>query len=129
MSEPIVHQLSFDAEPERIFRALMTSEQHAAFTGGPAEISDQVGGSFWCHGGSILGRNLDLVDNQRIVQAWRVAAWPEGTYSIVRFDLSPEGKGTRLTLTHSGVPVAAREQISKGWEMRYWEPLKGWLQR
>jgi hypothetical protein len=37
-------------------------------------------------GGDISGRNVELVPGRRAVQAWRSNAWPEGVYSIVRFE-------------------------------------------
>jgi activator of HSP90 ATPase len=70
-----------------------------------------------------VGRNIELVPGSRIVQAWRVAAWEPGLFSVVRFELRPEGKGTRVIMDHSGVPPEFREHIAGGWQARYWGPL------
>ncbi len=105
----------------------MNQDEHGAFTGGPAEISREVGGAFSCHGGQVVGRNIELDPNKRIVQAWRIAAWPEGTYSIVKFELQADGDNTRLTLDQTGVPSEARDAVDAGWNMRYWEPLTNYL--
>ena len=79
MSDAIVQEVTFDAPPARIYEAMMDSKQHAEFTaGGDTDISSEVGGSFTAHGGKIAGRNIELVPDQRIVQAWRPANWPEG---------------------------------------------------
>lgn len=60
----------------------------SGFSGGlPAEIEPQAGGAFKCFGGQITGRIIELVPNRRIVQAWHVATWPEGVYSVVKFEL------------------------------------------
>ncbi len=123
-----IHQeVELKASPTKVYEALMASDQHAAFTGGPADISRDVGGAISCHGGQVVGRNIELVDNQRIVQAWRIAAWDEGVYSIVRFELKAEGDGTRLIMDHDAVPEANREHIAEGWNTRYWEPLAKFL--
>lgn len=127
MSESIHQEIVFDAAPARIFDALMQSELHAAFTGGPADIGVEPGSPFSCHGGTILGRTLELVKDQRIVQAWRVKQWPEGVYSLVKLDLVAEGGKTRLVMDHTGVPADAREHLDAGWHARYWEPLKQYL--
>ena len=127
MSTPIHQEVTFDAKPEQLYEALLDQTQHAAFTGGPADISRDVGGAFSCHGGQIVGRNIELDPNKRIVQAWRVAAWPEGVYSMVKFELEPDDAGTRLTLDHTGVPADGRDAVADGWRARYWKPLADYL--
>ncbi len=124
-----VHQeIDLAAAPHRIFEALMDSTQHAAFTdGGATSIARDPGGAFSCHGGKIEGRNVDVVKDRRIVQAWRVANWDPGVYSIVRIELHAEGKGTKLVLDHTGIPEGQAEHLAAGWNARYWEPLARWL--
>src|SRR5439155_21742928 len=92
----IRHEVSFAASPARVYRALMDAAEHARFTAAPAEISADEGGAFSTHGGHAYGRNVALVPDARIVQAWRVKDWPEGVYSIIRFELSGDGKKTQL---------------------------------
>lgn len=125
MSELIEQDVTFPSTPERVYAALMESAQHAAFTGGPADISQDPGGEFSCHGGAIVGRNVELLPGRRIVQAWRVADWDDGVYSLVRIELEPDakGQGTRLHLDHRGFPEGAGEHLAAGWYARYWEPL------
>ena len=48
-----------------------------------------------------IGRNVELLPNHRIVQAWRVVTWPEGVYSIAKFELKPHGSGTQLVFDTS----------------------------
>lgn len=102
----------------------MDSKEHAAFSGEPASISPEAGGAFTCWNGQIGGRNIELIPNQRIVQAWRVSNWPEGVYSVVRLDLSARGKGTHLVLSHTGIPTGKSSSIAQGWPMRYWDRMK-----
>ena len=128
MSDAIVQEVTFDAPPARVYEAMMDSTKHAEFTaGGDADISQEVGGAFTAHGGKIAGRNIELVANERIVQAWRPANWPEGQYSVVRFELAAEDGGTRLTMTHAGVPTESQEAIGGSWHSIYWEPLAKYL--
>jgi activator of HSP90 ATPase len=72
----------------------------------------------------ILGRNVECAPNERLVQAWRVKTWDPGVYSIVRFELRPEGKSTRLLLDHTGFPTGQGEHLAQGWHANYWEPLR-----
>jgi activator of HSP90 ATPase len=116
-----------------VYDTLLNAKRFSEFTGGaPAEIDAKVGGAFSCFGGVITGRNIELLPNQRIVQAWRAAMWPEGHYSIVKFELQPHGSETRLVMDHAGFPEEMRahlngEEADGGWHRQYWEPLKKYL--
>lgn len=124
-----IHQeITFTHSPAEIYRALTTSEVFSRITGAPAEIHPGEGGAFSCFGDQIVGRNIELKTDRRIVQAWRASAWPEGVYSIVRLCLDPAGNGTRLTLDHSGYPENAAEHLEAGWHKMYWEPLREYFE-
>jgi uncharacterized protein YndB with AHSA1/START domain len=127
MSAVIRQEVDFKASPARVYEALTDAKHFSAFTGLPATIHQEAGGAFACFGGQIAGRILDLVPNRRIVQAWHVSMWPEGVYSIVRFDLKEKGEGTQLVLEHSGFPEENRVHLDGGWARMYWEPLKKYL--
>ncbi|MCI0571317.1 MAG: SRPBCC domain-containing protein [Myxococcaceae bacterium] len=124
----IRHEVTFAAAPAKVYQALMSSAQHASFTGAPAEVSTDEGGAFSCFGGQIHGRNVALVPSTRIVQAWRARTWPEGVFSIARFELREEGGKTRLVFEQDGVPDDAREHLDGGWHKMYWEPLRKYLE-
>jgi uncharacterized protein YndB with AHSA1/START domain len=89
----------------------------------PAEISREVGGSFALFGGYITGRHVELVPNERIVQAWRTGSWPPGVYSIAKFELVEQGSGTKIVFDHTGFPKGDAESLASGWKAHYWEPL------
>lgn len=123
-----LHQESnLKASPERIYGILLDSKEFAAFTGMPAEIDPKAGGAFSMFGGRIVGRNVELVPNQRIVQAWRPTHWEPGAYSIVRFELKPQDSGTVVVLDHTGFPQGEFDHLDSGWHDHYWEPLKKYL--
>jgi activator of HSP90 ATPase len=131
LASPIsIHQeIDFKASPERFYDALLDATQFAAFSGAAAEIQREAGGAFKCFDGQIVGRNVELVPNRRIVQAWRSNGWPEGDYSIVRFELKEQGSGTRLTMDHWGFPEGQMANLGAGWTRHYWEPLQKYLTR
>ena len=89
----------------------------------PARISGEAGGTFAVFGGHISGRIVELVPNERVVQAWRTADWTPGIYSIARFELLEIGEGTRLVFDHTGFPKGQAEHLAVGWKTNYWEPL------
>ena len=128
MADVIQQEILFRASPKRVYDALLDSRQFSEFTGGAvSEISHDPGGALLCFGGMITGRNVELVPDRRIVQAWRVGNWPEGVYSIVSFDLKAQGPDTLLTLRHAGFPEGTGEHLNSGWHKMYWEPLQKYL--
>ncbi|HET7841515.1 MAG TPA: SRPBCC domain-containing protein [Terriglobia bacterium] len=123
-----LHQeIEIRARRERIYAVLLDAKQFAAFTGEPAEINREVGGAFSLFGARIVGRNVELVPNQRIVQAWRPAAWDPGLYTLVRFELQDQGATTRVVLDHTGFPEGNYRHFSFGWYEHYWDPLRKFL--
>jgi uncharacterized protein YndB with AHSA1/START domain len=124
MSKGIHQEMTIDASPDRVYKALTDAGQFSTMSGAPATIVKDAGGAFTAFGGMVVGRTIELVPNKRIVQAWRVANWPEGLYSIVRFELDRNGTGTSLVLDQCGFPDDERDHLDAGWNKMYWEPLR-----
>jgi len=123
-----LHQeIDIKASRQRIYDALMDSKQFTAFSGAPAEINRGEGGTFSLFCGLILGRNIELVPKERIVQAWRPADWEPGVYTLVKFELKELGPQTRIVLDHTGFPEQNFRHLNSGWYVHYWEPLKRYL--
>jgi activator of HSP90 ATPase len=123
-----IHQeIPFKASPEKIYAALTSGTEFSKFTGAPAEVTAVEGQPISLFGGQITGRNIELIPDKSLVQAWRVGAWPSGVYSIVRITLERESDQTKLTLDHAGFPDGAAEHLESGWHKMYWEPLRAYL--
>jgi activator of HSP90 ATPase len=127
----IKQSIVFKATPHEVYEALMDSRKHAQFTGSEAEISPDVGGEFRAWGGYIMGVNLELIPDEKIVQSWRAEeiCWPNDHYSTVTITLKKERGGTRLTFNQEGVPEECYENIEKGWHDFYWKPMKVILEK
>jgi activator of HSP90 ATPase len=117
-------EIDLKSDPQHIYEALLDAKQFKAFSGAPAEIDPKPGGAFSMFDGQIVGRNVELVPNQRIVQAWRPTHWDPGVYSIVEFELRPGVSGTLVVLEHKGFPEGDFDHLEWGWHQHYWEPLK-----
>jgi activator of HSP90 ATPase len=123
-----IHQeVDFTASPERLYAALTDAKQFAALSGRAAVIEGGAGAAFSLFDAHIVGRNVELIPGKRVVQAWRAADWPEGLYSIVRFELTAHGTGTRLVFDHTGFPVGQHDHLAQGWEENYWSLLRKYL--
>jgi activator of HSP90 ATPase len=109
----IHEELDLHVSPRRIYEALLDAKKFSDFSG-----------AFSLFGGQISGRNVELVADRRIVQAWRAGSWPEGVYSIARFELTTQGFGARLVFDHSGFPPKERKHLAGGRQEHYFGPLK-----
>jgi uncharacterized protein YndB with AHSA1/START domain len=133
-AEAIHQEVVFKASRKRVYEALTDAEQFTKVVrlskapGGPAAvISKEAGGAFSAFGGYITGRHIELVPNERIVQAWRAGGWEPGKYSIARFELKELGEQTKLVFDHTGFPNGDAEHLLEGWNTNYWEPLRKYL--
>src|SRR6266853_4161119 len=135
-AESIHQEADFKASRKRVYEALIDTKQFDKVIqlsgvmksmppgGKPTEISREVGGAFTLFGGYITGRHVELVPNERIVQAWRTGGWPPGVYSIAKFELVEQGSGTRIVFDHTGFPKGEAEVLASGWKAHYWETLE-----
>jgi len=135
-AEAIHQEVVFKAAPKRIYDALTDASQFQKMeslgagmksmdvNSHPAVISREPGGAFSLFGDYVVGRQIELVPNQRIVQAWRTMSWAPGFYSIARFELDEQGSSTKLVFDHTGFPAGTAEHLAAGWKANYWEPLE-----
>ena len=139
-AESIHQEPVFKGTPKRVYEALTDAKQFErvsqlslamqsgkALGNKPTEISREAGGPFTLFGGHIVGRYIELVPNERIVQAWRVVTWSPGVYSIAKFELREQGSSTKLVFDHVGFPDGQGQHLAEGWKANYWEPLEKYL--
>jgi activator of HSP90 ATPase len=120
-----IHQeVDLPASPARVYKALTDEKQFAAFSGMAAKFANRAGGEFSIFEGHIVGRNIELVPDKRIVQAWRVVDWTAGLYSIAKFELEPHDSGTHVVFDHTAYPSEQRDHLASGWTEHYWDRLK-----
>jgi activator of HSP90 ATPase len=129
MSNVIEQTIIFKASPHEVYEVLMDSKKHAAFTGGKAKISRQVGGEIMAYDNYITGKNIELVPDHKIVQDWRAVDWPEDYYSRITFVFTAISEGTRLDFTHADLREGTEEEFTQGWIDNYWEPMKVFLEK
>jgi activator of HSP90 ATPase len=141
-ADSIHQEPSFTASRKRVYEALTSTQQFDKSTQStgimqsaamatmkrPTEIGQHPGGAFVLFGGYIVGRHIELVPNELIVQAWRTARWSRGIYSIVRFELIEQGPGTKILFDHTGFPNGEAEHLAAGWKANYWQPIEKLLE-
>jgi uncharacterized protein YndB with AHSA1/START domain len=133
----ILARVDIAASPERVFRALTTSEltnwwgspemyRTTSFTidlrRGGKWRSDGVGADG--HSFHVEGEVVDVEPPRRLVWTWR-PSWDAGPTTTVAFALDPTPSGTRLTVRHSGFA----DPSACGSHATGWERVTTWLDK
>jgi uncharacterized protein YndB with AHSA1/START domain len=110
------------ATPTTVFSFFSSSERWLLWQGVEATIELKPGGLFRMNvsgDGFAVGRFLEIMPNRRLKFTW---GWemperriPPGS-STVEIELLPQGTGTLLRLTHTGLPPDWVELHRQGWE-------------
>ena len=129
VTKSIKQTITFDAPALKVYDLIMDQKKHAAFTGTNVRMSKKVKGKFDVFDGYARGYNIELIEGEKIVQAWHFLeeGWPKDHYSICTFHFKPEGDKTLLTFTQHGVPEHKVEDLKSGWKQFYWNPMKAYL--
>ena len=130
-TKTITQTAIFEASPIEVYNLIMDEKKHAAFTGFDVKMSKKVNGKFDIYNGYILGYNIELVEGEKIIQAWHFAedGWPDDHYSICTFKFKKLDNKTKLTLQQTDVPAHKVEELSEGWRLYYWKPMKALLKK
>jgi uncharacterized protein YndB with AHSA1/START domain len=121
-TEPLQHEIFIAAPPAVVFPYFTDPARMVEWIGVAAMLDPRPGGTFRVEANGrdvVLGEYLAVEPPRRVVFTWGF----EGTERAigagatrVEVTLAPEGDGTRLTLLHHGLPVAARGAHAEGWE-------------
>jgi activator of HSP90 ATPase len=120
--------VDFPAPPAQLFEMYMDSKKHSDATMAKAVLSRKAGGKFTAFDGMLEGRNLMVVPNQLIVQAWRATHWKKtDPDSILVLKFSKNKRGGRIELLHTNIPDHDYLGVKKGWPHYYWKPWRAYL--
>lgn len=111
--------IEIDAEPGVVFDHLVTEAGMTAWMGRRAVLDPRAGGGFAVDiaGHAVRGEYLEVDRPHRVVVSWGVAGSPDlpPGASTVTFTLVPTGRGTRVELTHAGLPDVQLDGHADGW--------------
>jgi len=106
-----------NAEPSDVYAALTNPYTIELWSGYPAKMSTESGSEFFLWEGDITGRNLEFIQDQKVVQEWFFGDQTEK--SIVTIDIRPDGENSLVTVEHSNIPEDDFADISEGWREYY----------
>lgn len=114
----------FPVTVSEIYNAWLHGDKHAAITGSPATGNPEIGAEFTAWDGYISGKNLELTENEKIIQAWRTTEFSEEDEdSLLEVYLKPIEEGCEVTLIHSRIPEN-QPDYKQGWEDHYFTPMR-----
>ena len=128
MNKAIEQKILFKgATAEELFDIFVNPQKHSAIHGGATtNISNKEGDSFSLLNGNLKGKNLLIVPNRMIVQAWRGNVWEQDDLdSILTLVFINTPKGGQIDLVHSFTP----SQFTELWDEIYWQPIKEFIKQ
>jgi activator of HSP90 ATPase len=115
------------ATAREVYDSWLDGERHARMTGGAATGYPTEGSTFTAWDGYISGRNLELVDGERILQSWRTTEFGEDDASSrIEITLRDVDGECEITLKHSGIPED-QPDYEQGWADHYFEPMASYF--
>ena len=136
-NEPLMIERIFDSPAPLVWRALTETEAMRRWYFDMKGFQPVVGTEFQfsagCSGVSYvhLCKVTEVIPEQKIAYTWRYEGYAGN--SLVTFELFPEGKRTRLKLTHEGLEsfpstaMFARKNFNDGWTQIIGSSLKDYL--
>ena len=101
------------AEPSDVYSALTNPYTIELWSGYKAEMSTVPGSEFSLWEGDIEGRNIEFVQDRKVVQEWYFGDQEEK--SIVTITIFPDKQNTSLTVEHTNIPDEEYDNIAEGW--------------
>lgn len=106
-----------NAEPSDVYAALTNPYTIELWSGYPALMSVEPGSEFSLWEGDITGRNIEFVQDSKVVQEWYFGDQDEK--SLVTINIVPKGSDTLVTVEHTNIPDDDFADISEGWREYY----------
>jgi len=106
-----------NAEPSDVYAALTNPYTIELWTGYPAQMSTDPGSEFSLWEGDITGKNIEFVQDKKVVQEWYFGDQPEK--SLVTITITPDKENSQVTVEHSNIPDEEFSDIAEGWKDYY----------
>jgi activator of HSP90 ATPase len=106
-----------NAEPSDVYSAVTNPYTIELWSGYPAQMSTEPGSEFSLWEGDITGKNLEFVQDKKVVQEWYFGDQVEK--SIVTITIAPGQPNSLVTVEHTCIPDEEFNDIAEGWREYY----------
>jgi activator of HSP90 ATPase len=106
-----------NAEPSDVYSAVTNPYTIELWSGYPAIMGSEPGSEFSLWEGDITGRNLEFVQDKKLVQEWFFGDQDEK--SIVTITINPDRENSLVTVEHTNIPDEEFNDIAEGWREYY----------
>ena len=110
-----------NVEPSDVYSALTNPFTIELWSGYPAQMSTEPGSEFSLWSGDITGKNLEFVQDKKVVQEWYFGDQPEE--SVVTITISSDRENSLVTVEHSNIPDEEFSGIAEGWKGHYFDAI------
>ena len=140
-SQPLMVEQTYKASPEKVWKALTEKEQMKQWYFNLDDFKAERGFEFSFPGQGQKGENyihhckiLEVVEMKKLSYSWTYEGY-QG-YSVVTFELFPQGNDTKLRLTHTGLESFpannadfAKSSFLGGWTELVTKLLKAFVEK
>jgi uncharacterized protein YndB with AHSA1/START domain len=128
---PIEKEMVIKAPVDKVWAALTDPGTIGAWMDDDSvKVSLKVGGKYALFGGVTTGKFTAVEMPSVLEYTWRQAEWEKSEPdTLVRWELEPDGKKTKLRLIHSlFADRQGRDDHDEGWDVYFLDPMKEWLE-
>ncbi|MCB0699882.1 MAG: SRPBCC domain-containing protein [Chitinophagales bacterium] len=125
MAYDLTLEFYLPVSPDKVMRLLTDKELIKAWSGGDAEIENEVGGKFEMFDGWVSGEILKTGENE-LAYTWKTSEWGEdAAASEVHYKLTEENGATKVDLKHMGFPNEEEmNSHASGWTEHFFGPME-----
>jgi len=88
-------------------------------------MSTEPGSEFSLWEGDITGKNLEFIQDRKVVQEWYFGDQPEK--SIVTITILPDRGNSIINVEHSNIPDEEFSDIAEGWREHYFDAISNFF--
>ena len=109
--------------PDQVYLALTTPTTIQLWTGAPAEMSTVAGSEFSLWDGDICGKNVEFIENKKIVQNWYFEGITDDSIVTIKLHEGKRAGTTSVELVHTNIPEEDFDDMADGWDEYYFNAL------
>jgi activator of HSP90 ATPase len=114
-----------NAEPSDVYSAVTNHFTIELWSGYPAQMTTVPGSEFSLWEGDITGKNLEFIQDKKVVQEWYFGDQAEK--SIVTITISSDRENSLVTVEQTNIPDKEFDGIAEGWREHYFDAIKNFF--